>query len=277
MRFWQLRAPDYPAGDYQDANINGSIDWDLSFPVVDCDICLTSWGCGGGNPLPFECPQSIRGEMSTRNRKRSLFLGEHVALQKRLLEELNVRGEPFVDVRPGSRFPPLYLDVPSRPRADFLWPYGAVLVSNRVRELLVDLCHEDVATFPVNLRKVGKREAKLPAPIPRSGEPEDIINEAPLLTDTSAVGPYYEIFPRYASNEPPNRTIESRCFACGRVETKVAHWNWRDPLRMADDTWRGHSMFYLGTTLHIVVIDDVRNALESILPSNMRLAEVLCL
>ena len=277
MRFWQLRAPDYPLGDYQEANINGSIDWDLSFPSVDCDMCLTSWGNGGGHPLPYECPESLRIEMSTKNRKRSLFHGEHVALQKRLLDELNVSGEPFVDVRPGSRFPRIHLDIPSRPRADFLWPYGAVLVSKHIRDLLLNLCHEDVATFPVNLRKVGKREAKLPAPIPASGEPEDIITEAPLLTDTSGVGPYYEIFPRYASNEPPNRIIESRCVACGRIEVKVGRWNSRDPLRMADDTWRGHSMFYLGSTLHFIVTDEVRNALESVRPSNMRLAEVLCL
>ena len=154
-----------------------------------------------------------------------------------------------------------------------------MLVSKRVRDILWDLRCEDVATFPVNLRKVGKREAKLPAPIPKSGEPEDIINEAPLLSDTSEVGPYYEVFPRHASNEPPNWIIEieSRCDACGRVKARVAHRNRWDPLRMADDTWRGHSMFYLGSTGHIVVTDEVRDALEAVRPSNMRLAEVLCL
>jgi hypothetical protein len=47
-------------------------------------------------------------------------------------------------------------------------------------------------------------------------------------------------------------------------------------LRMAEDTWRGHSIFYLDGTLHIVVTDDVRNALQSARASNLRLTAVMC-
>src|SRR5262245_13751720 len=52
-------------------------------------------------------------------------------------------------------------------------------------KLLVGLCGNGMAACQVVLRKIGKRNAKLPAPIPRSGEPEDLIPEAPLLRDKS--------------------------------------------------------------------------------------------
>jgi hypothetical protein len=210
--------------------------------------------------------------MQTTDRRRSLFREEHRRLQEKVLELANAEGKPFIDVGPGYRFPPLFFDVPSRPRADFLWPFGGLLVSGKIRDLLVDLCRDDVATFAVILRKVGKRNAKLPAPVPISGEPEDIINEAPLLDDPSVVGPYYEVIPRHASNEPPDRIVEFRCSACGGVKTKVVQTERK--LRMAEDTWRGHSVFYLGGTLHIVVTDKVRKALQSQRPSNLQLTEV---
>jgi len=268
MRFWQLSAPEY-ASDYQQANINGSIDWDLQFPTVDCDVCLTSWE--GSRPQAYLCPESLRCEMSTRDHKRSLFHSEHVKLQKKFLDELNLQGEPFLTLRPGGRFPPLQLDIPSRPRADFLWPFGAVVVSARIRDLLVDLCHQDVAIFPVNLRKVGRREAKLPTPIPRSGEPEDIINEAPLLADTSGIEPYFEVVPRQQSRE--HRVIESQCGACGWIKTKVIQTKkWER--RMVEDHWNGERIFYWGGTLFIAVTEDVKNALQAVHPSNVELIEM---
>ncbi len=189
MKFWQLNSPGYQS-DYQDANVNGEIDQDLSFPAVDCDICMMSWGWAELRSIPFECPPCLRGEMSTPDGARTLLREEHAKLQSKVFQEANINGIPFVDIRPGYRFPPLYLDIPSRPRADFLWPFSGLLVSSRIRDLLVDLCRDDVVTSPVVLRKVGKRTAKLPAPIPASGEPEDIINEAALLDDPSSVGPY---------------------------------------------------------------------------------------
>lgn len=270
MRFWQISAPDYTS-DYQDSNVNGTIEAELTLPSVDCDICMTTWSEAGLRSVPFECPESIRGEMSSFDCRHSVLREEHLRLQQRLFEEAGVQGKPFVDIQPGYRFPPLYLDIPSRPRADFLWPFGGLLVSARIRNLLVDLCRDDVATFPVNLRKVGKRDAKLPAPIPRTGEPEDIINEAPLLEDYSGVGPYFEVIPRSQSRE--HRIIEYQCNACGWVKTKVVQtkkWN----RRMTEDHWKGHSIFYWGGTLLIVITDNVKDALQSAHPSNLELTEM---
>lgn len=274
MRFWKIGTPDYKS-DYQDSYINGSIGNDLAFPSVDCDICVTSWGWSGLRSLPFECPEVLRGEMSTKKRRVTLFRSEHSALQQKLFDALGIQGRLFFDVPPGYRFPPVYLDIPSRPRADFLWPFSGVLVSKRIRELLMALCGDHLATFPVILRKVGKRKAKLPAPIPRSGEPEDIINEAPLLNDASEVGHYFEVVPRYASAEAPDRIVES-CDACGRVKRDVVYSvGGYNPIRMPEDAWSGHRIFYLGGTLHIIVTDDVRKALQSTRPSNIQFTEVM--
>ena len=275
MRFWEISAPGYTS-DYQESNINGSIEDALILPSVDCDLCRMTWGWSGLRSLPFECPESLRNEMRTMDRRRSLPREEHRRLQENVLELANAEGEPYIDVGPGYRFPPLFFDVPSRPRADFLWPFGGLLVSGRIRDLFVDLCRDDVVTLGVILRKVGRRNARLPAHIPISGEPEDIINDAPLLDDPSVIGPYYEVIPRHASNEPPDRIIEFRCTACGWVKAKVVQTlRERRKPRMAEDTWRGHSIFYLGGTLHIVVTDKVRKALQSVRPSNLQLTEVL--
>lgn len=271
MRFWRIHAPDYTS-DYQNSNLNGSIESQLRFPGVDCHVCMVDWSWAGLRSVPFECPDSLRSEMSAKGHRRSLFRVEHAKLQAEVLKEANIQGGATIEVGPGYRFPPLILDIPSRPRSDFLWPDSALLVSARILDLLVDLCRQDIATFPVTLRKVGKRNAKLPTLIPKSGEPEDIINEVPLLNDPSTVGPYYEVIPRCASYESPNRIIESQCSACGRIQAKIVRRG--TTLRMAEDTWRGHSLFYLGGTLHIVITEDVKNALRAMRPSNLQLTEV---
>jgi hypothetical protein len=210
--------------------------------------------------------------MITGEDRRSILREEHMILQRRLFEEAGVPGQPFIDIRPGYRFPPLSFDVPSRPRADFLWPFGAaMLVSARIRNLLVDLCRDDVATHPVILRKVGKRSARLTAPIPQTGEPEDIIKEAPLLADPSGVGPYYEVIPRHQSKE--HRIIEFQCNACGWVKTKVFQTEKWDR-RMSEDHWQGHSIFYWGGTLHVVVTENVKDALQAARPSNLEFIEM---
>jgi hypothetical protein len=274
MRFWHISRPDYTS-DYQDSYINGSIEHPLQFPQVDCDFCLNTWGWSGTRSLPYECPDSLRGALTGLSEK-SVPRTEHLSLQMKMLNAVKFQGQPFIDIRPGYNFQPGFLDVPSRPHGDFLWPWASILVSERIRDILVGLCGNDMAACRVVLRKIGKRNAKLPAPIPRSGEPEDLIHEAPLLRDTSEVGPYYEVVPLHASKEPPDRTIESTCSACGRVKTKVVFPVRHGPLRMGRETWNGSSMFYLGSTLHVIVTDEVRKALQTSRPSNLQLAEVWC-
>ncbi len=200
---------------------------------------------------------------------------EHSALQHQLLAALGTKGEPFVDLRPGDTVQPCYLDIPSRPRADFLWPYSGVLVvSERIKDFFLKTCGDEISIRPITLRKVGKRQAKLPPPMPTTGEPEDIINEVPLLSDAAGVVPYYQIIPLHESEYPRDRLPKIRCAGCQRVDVKFVY-----PLpaiRMAPDMWRGHTIFYIGSTLYIVVTDRVREALLRYRPTNVNISDASC-
>jgi hypothetical protein len=132
--------------------------------------------------------------------------------------------------QPGDKFQPCYLDIPSRPRADFLWcSIGSVVISERVKCLFESLNLMSISYCPVTLRKVGTRNARLPAPIPSTGEPEDIIHEVPLLTATDSIGPYYELVVQSESGVAPGAEPLAVCSRCGREtvpETGYASSHW---------------------------------------------------
>jgi hypothetical protein len=70
---------------------------------------------------------------------------------------------------------------------------------------------DGVSFCPVTLCKVGRRDAKLPATIPSTGEPEDIIDEVLLLSRTDDVGPYFELIVHNESGDPPGGEPVSVC------------------------------------------------------------------
>jgi hypothetical protein len=178
---------------------------------------------------------------------------------------LGIKGEPFVALRPGNSFQPCFLDVPSQPRADFLWPsLGSFAVSDRVRDLLLTACVNDIAVCPVTLRKIGKRDAKLPPPIPSTGEPEDIIDEVPLLDDPSAGGSYSEIVVLNESGFPPGGTPLSVCPGCKRPTIGPNR-----EFRVRPEMWNGNTIFFLATTYQIIVTDGLKNAIEGLHPTNV--------
>ena len=169
--------------------------------------------------------------------------------------------------RPGDDFQPCYLDIPSRPRADFIWGcLGSVVISERVRRLFESLRLASVSYSPVTLRKVGKREARLPAPIPSTGEPEDIIHEVPLLTRTDTVGPYFELVIQSESGNAPGAEPRSVCSGCGREIFPDGDARFV----MADSMWKGADIFFLTSTLYIVVTDRVRQALQDLRATNVQ-------
>ena|SRR5690349_6648002 len=59
--------------------------------------------------------------------------------------------------------------------------------------------------------------------MPTTGEPEDIINEVPLLSDVAGVGPYYQIIPLNESEYPGERLPNIRCQGCQRVDVKYVY------------------------------------------------------
>jgi len=188
-----------------------------------------------------------------------------------LISVLPIKGQPFAALRPGDDFQPCFLDVPSRPRADFLWPsLGSLVVSERIRNILVTCWPDDIVACPVGLRKIGKREAKLPPPIPVTGEPEDMISEVPLLADVSEIGSYFEILIQKESNYPPGGTPVRTCAGCGRPDVD----NSTRELRMTPEMWKGDHVFFLATTLYVIITDAVREQLEGLRPTNVIFEEM---
>ena len=182
------------------------------------------------------------------------------------MDALQIIAPTFVGLRPGDDFQPCFLDVPSRPRADFLWSsIGSLIVSERIKNELIDSCSDDIAACPVILRKIGKREAKLPPPMPSTGEPEDIIDEVPVLKDKSEVGPYFEILILKESEYPPGGTPIKICSGCKRPDVD----NSTRQLIMIPEMWKGDDIFFLATTLYIVITDALKGQLERHRPTNV--------
>jgi hypothetical protein len=176
-KFWRLLHPDYDS-DYKHTYINGSLEHPFALPGVCCEVCGATWG--GSRILPQECPPKFRQHKNVRERW-PISRADHAKLQREVMAALGTKGEPFVGLQPGDDFQPNFLDVPSRPRADFLWPgLGTLVVTDRVRDLLLRVAFDDIAVCPAKLSRIGRRGAKLPPPVPSTGEPEDIINETPL-------------------------------------------------------------------------------------------------
>jgi hypothetical protein len=243
MQFWRLEHPDYES-DYKHSYINGSLEHPFGLPGVRCDVCHQTWG--GSRILAFECPTSLRGSKHLTERW-PISLEQHQALQQEVKDESRKAGITVPQLHPGDDFQPCYLDVPSRPRADFLWAcLGSVLVSERVRQLFESLPIVNVSYSPVTLRKVGKREARFPTPIPSTGEPEDIVHEVPLLTWTDSVGPYFEMVIQSESGYAPGAEPLSVCSGCGRETPQTIDARFV----MMDSMWKGADIFFLAGTLH---------------------------
>lgn len=260
-KFWIISHPNYDS-DYRFTYINGSLERPFGLPGVKCDICGSTWG--GGRVLAHECPPKFQQDKNLREGW-PISRTEHAKLQRELMAAIGIDGEPFIDLRPGDDFQPGYLDVPSRPTADFLWPgLRSFVVSDRVRDLLLREAGNDVAVRPVIMRKIGKRDANLPPPMPSTGEPEDMINEAALLDQASAAGSYSEFLVLHESGFPPGGTPISVCSGCRRPEIGPNR-----QLKMTPEMWKGEAIFFMATTLHVIVTDKLKKSIESIRPTNV--------
>ena len=143
-------------------------------------------------------------------------------------------------------------------------------VSEQIKNALVESCSDDIAVCPVTLRKIGKREAKLPPPIPSTGEPEDIIDEVPILKDTSEIGPYFEVLILKESAYPPGCTPTSICAGCNRPDVDSS----TRELRMNPEMWKGDNIFFLATTLYVVITNEVMERVARDHPTNVVFEEI---
>jgi hypothetical protein len=71
--------------------------------------------------------------------------------------------------------------------------------------------------------RVLQRDAddELAGPVPQIGEPEDVIDEVPLLKSKTGIGPYYQIIPRKEPDDPARPTTEDKYAGCQPVELDI--------------------------------------------------------
>ena len=260
--FWRLQQPDSDS-DYADTYVNGTLDHPFALPGVKCERCGQTWS--GTAILPHELPPELQSLPQLRNGW-PISGREHAELRRRVLDALRAAGAPIAELRVGAIFQPVYLDVPSRPEADFLWSgLGSVVVSERVRDTIAGAALTGCEFVPVIPRKIGKRQATRRPPIPRSGEPEDLLARVEQVRDPSEIPQYYELVVTAQSKYPPGAEPESTCELCGREAYDAD----ARTLVMKPPMWNGQDVFFLATTLWIIITDRMKALLEPLRPTNV--------
>ncbi|MEW6620621.1 MAG: double-CXXCG motif protein [bacterium] len=250
--FWKIEPPDYES-DYKDIFVNGSGKHLFGLPGVKCSTCGETWG--GSRILPFECPSSFQKLKEIRDRW-PISSEEHLKLRQSLLKELNKSGQNIDFLLPGDEFQPVYLEFPSRPKSDFLWStLGSIIVSQKVKSLFKSNNVSGITFCPAIIKKVGKRESVGPVPIPETGEPEDIIKEVEKEKSPNKFGPLFEMVVISNSGKPPGVEVTKQCKSCGREEFDES----KRVLILTKDIIPETDIFFLNTTLYIIVNDKVRD------------------
>lgn len=204
MQFWKLEEPDYKS-DYDSHYINGSLEHIFSLPGITCDKCGETWR--GSRILPFECPEEMRSHKNIID-SWPIPINEFNDLASYVSKIL----KKDIELRPGDEFQPSYLDIPSKPNADFLWSsIGSVVVSERIKSFFENHGENNVSFSKVIKRKVGKNSPKHPAPEPSSGEPEDILDEVELIKNVDEVPEYYEMIIKNESTLPLHTKVKGEC------------------------------------------------------------------
>lgn len=265
--FWRLERPDYES-DYDDTFINGYSKHDFGLPGIKCRLCGQTWS--GTRVLPFILPERLHSIPELAS-PWPIYAEDHNRLKKVVLEVFREGGMEVADLEPGDEFQPAYLEIPSIPNSDFIWSgIGSVLVSERIREIFHKNDIHGVEFVPVIMRKVGNNPHVLPAPIPSTGEPEDIFDEIEYLENVDKVSKYYEMVVINRCKRPPGTEILSKCSLCKREEYDSS----KRVLTMKQNMWNGDEIFILPTSLWIIVTDKIKNLLEDINSSNVKFAKL---
>jgi hypothetical protein len=263
MDFWRLQSPIYQS-DYDHTYVNGQLEHSFSMPGVRCAECGATWG--GGRVVPHALPAELRA----RKELSEGFPIDDAAfrvLRAEVLDALHRQGASIKTLAPGDRFSPGILDVPTRPDVDFLWnSIGSVVVSERIQGALTQANVKGAAFMRVKPRKVGNRRAQLPAPVPASGEPEDLIDEIGATLPEEDVPPLYELIVTAESGPPPGTENASTCDSCGRASFNRA----ARQLVMLPAMWGGEDVFFIATTFWIIVAEPVRQLLGDLGATNVR-------
>jgi len=265
--FWRLTTP--AQDDYRAIFVNGEVRCEHELPTVGCRTCARLRS--SGRVLPVDCPPTWRSrpEVSPRpRREHRVTNAEFAELRTKLGADVGPLPSTLGDLEPGDRFQPVLIRVPSRPSADFLWPgVGELLVSERVR-LLFELEGFTGAVFSrAEFERVGRRAADA-ALRPRGGEPEGTLRRAVPVADTNGLPRYWYMTITGTSELPPGVETSSVCAECGRAV--VPAFGSARRIMFESRMWRGEDVALLATTLHVIVTDRVRRALEDIDATNVQ-------
>ncbi len=264
MQFWKLQGTDY-VSDYKRSFINGRLEHSYSLPGVQCKVCRQA--TGDGSVIPYICPASLRKRLSNPG---EVTIEEFDLLAKKVKPAVEKQGLSGSLVQPGCLLQPAFLDIASKPTADFLWPSFSPLISERIRDKMESLKLRDIAFPEVTMRKVGKKSANLTPPIPSTGEPEDIVNEVSTVKFPRTKSRYFELCVYGRSTPPPGREVLSVCPACG---DKTFNWTRGAKLVMTESMWTGLEMFVLETTGTILVTDKLKQELQKLRPTNVEFSQ----
>ncbi|MDD5460401.1 MAG: hypothetical protein PHG00_02025 [Methylococcales bacterium] len=238
--------------------INGILEYVYRLPGLTCAACGATYG--GSRILSISAPPQIRNDQRFMSRW-PISEVEHAALQQELAGYLEEELISFVTFRPGDNFQPAYLDIPSKPTADFLWPnIRSFVVSERMKNMVFDELLDDVEIAPVQMRKVGKR----PSAIPVSDTP-GAAQYVELSHTNDSIGTYYQILVRSESDYPTGGRPVSTCPLCKHKSIDDE----KRELIMKEEMWSGQQIFFLKTTLHVVVTESLVEKIKSVQASNV--------
>lgn len=195
--------------------------------------------------MPLTAPPQIHNDSRFKSRW-PVSDKEHAAMQREVADYFgNQDFVSFVTFRPGDNFQPAYLDIPTKPMMDFLWPnVRSFVISARMKRLIFDDLTSDVAVVPVHFRKVGK------LPYDEQGDP---------------IEPYYQVLIKSESNYPKGGEPLSICSLC---KQEIFDDKKRE-LVMRQDMWRGQQIFFLKTTLYRVVTEMLAEKIRNVQATNV--------
>lgn len=241
INFWRLNHPQYQT-QRQEEYINGYGEHPYGLPGIDCKGCGEIWS--NVRILPISCPEEYRKNKHITNVSPTPDL-VHRNLQSGIAIAIGQKEFKFL---PGDEFQPIYLDIKTKPKADFLWStLGSVLVSERIKNEFEHLQLTGIQFAPVTMRKVGDKLIKYPFEIKHENEF------------------YYEMIITSYSKSPSGAEIITTCEYCGRE----AFDRNKRRIEMKQDMWNGQDVFFLNTTIWIIVTDRVKKVLQELEATNI--------
>ncbi len=236
-KFWRLKHPKYRS-ERQELLINGEANYLYGLPGISCSRCNNTWSSMRVLPLYYPL------ELSARDKDKSRWpieADEHRTKQEELKILFSEKGIFIDQLRPGDDFQPINFRIKSNPRTDFLWPtLMNPLVSEKVKNIFEDNNVKGVSFFPIIVDKIGDQVVKYPF---------EVSDEVQI---------YYNMVINSSSKRPPGAEIISVCGLCGYE----LYDHEQRQIQMDLDMWLGEDIFYLNTTLYIIITEKVKNIID---------------